>query len=169
MTIGCDPASPHYLGGSADLSTSTLGAATPSGLHLECTDGPAGEFGFFLVSTGSGLTLNIFNGVLCLDTPQGRYNPLVAGNQGLPQLSSVGVFDAAGRLRNLVGTAPSTPVGPDFFGYDVPLELPFSPAGMLIGPSETWHFQCWFRDQVAPLPNPGSSANFSNVAIVQFP
>jgi hypothetical protein len=163
ITITCDPASPHYLGGSADLSTSSFGSGTGSDLHLECVGGPAGEFGFFLVSATATGTLTVFNGVLCLDAPQGRYNPQVATNQGLPQLSSVGQFDAGGVLQNLVGTSTSGS------GFDVPLELPFSPPGQTILSGSTWNFTCWYRDQVPPLPNPGSSANFSNVAEVTFP
>lgn len=158
-TITCDPAQPHYLGGTADLSTSTLGAATPSGLHLECTDGPAGEFGFFLVSSGDSLVLPVFQGILCLDAPQGRYNPSIAGNQGIPALNSIGVFDAAGVLQNLAGNST---VGS---GFDVPTELPFSPVGQVIIPGSSWSFQCWFRDlDAAGAP----SANFSNVATVVF-
>ncbi len=163
IVLLCDPANPHHLGGSATLAASTLGAATPSGLHLECTDGPAGEFGFFLVSSGSTTALNIFNGVLCLDSPQGRYNPQVATNQGLPSLNSLGVFDGSGALQNIVGTSATGS------GFDVPSQLPFAPAGQTILSGSTWYFQCWFRDQVPPLPNPGSSANFSNVAMVPFP
>ena len=166
IAISCDPANPHYQGGSADLSTSTIGAATPSTLHLECTDGPTGEFGFFLVSSGANGALPVFNGILCLDSPQARYNPQIAGNQGLPQLSSIGQFDAGGVLLNLVGTATSSVTN---HGFDVPLELPFSPPGQTIAPMDTWYFQVWYRDQLPPLPNPGSTANFSNMAEVIFP
>ena len=54
-------------------------------------------------------------------------------------------------------------------GFDVPVELPFSPPGQVINPMETWYFQVWYRDQLPPLPNPGSSANFSNMAEATFP
>jgi hypothetical protein len=162
--IVCDPALPHFLGGIATLASSSLGATTGSGLHLECTGGPADEFGFFMVASSANATTQIFNGVLCLDLPAGRYNPNVAVNQGNPELNSLGQFDASGVLQSIVGTAPSTGGS----GFDVPAELPFSPAGSLISAGDTYYFQCWYRDQAAPLPNPGSTANFSNVLEVLF-
>tara|TARA_R110002126_G_scaffold41590_36_gene121049 strand:- start:11395 stop:14088 length:2694 start_codon:yes stop_codon:yes gene_type:complete len=157
LTISCDPASPHTGGGSATLLDSTLGAATTSGLHLECSGGPVDQFGFFLVSPSSTTQVAVFDGVLCLDNPQGRYNPGAATNQGRPALNSLGQFDASGVLQSLTGTAPST----GGQGYDVPSALPFVPAGQAIAPGDTWSFQCWFRD--------GASANFSDVLDVQFP
>tara|TARA_R110002072_G_scaffold69483_16_gene168513 strand:- start:367 stop:2610 length:2244 start_codon:yes stop_codon:yes gene_type:complete len=157
----CHPASPHHDGESVSLCDSTYGAATPSGLHLEASQGPAGEFGFFLVSGGANSNLPIFNGVLCLDLPLGRFNPQIATNQGLPVLNSVGQFDASGRLQNLSGTAPSSGGS----GFDVPLQLPFSPPGQTITPGSTWYFQLWYRDQVL---TPGDSANFSHVLGLSF-
>tara|TARA_R110002074_G_scaffold339693_1_gene510181 strand:+ start:855 stop:1505 length:651 start_codon:yes stop_codon:yes gene_type:complete len=161
--IGCSPSNPHYLGGEATLVNSTLFAiGAGSGLHLECTDGPPGEFALFLISTDHSSSLPIFNGVLCLDSPFGRYNSKVAANQGLPQLNSAGLFDAAGVLQNVAGTST---VGS---GFDVPLDLPFSPAGQTISPGDTWAFQCWFRDRVGDPPVPGSSANFSDSIRITF-
>jgi hypothetical protein len=157
LSLSCDPASTHSGGQSASLVNSSLGAATPSGLHLDCSGGPIGEFGFLLVSPSAGLQLPVFDGVLCLDNPQGRYNPGAATNQGRPSLDSLGRFDSAGVLQSLVGNAASS-AGQ---GYDVPSALPFAPAGQSIAPGETWSFQCWFRD--------GASANFSDVLDVQFP
>tara|TARA_R110002073_G_scaffold17992_1_gene66844 strand:+ start:1008 stop:3632 length:2625 start_codon:yes stop_codon:yes gene_type:complete len=163
ITITCDPAQPHYAGGSAKLDTSAFGSGTGSGLRLECTDGPAGEFGFFLVSATATSALSVFNGILCLDNPMGRYSNVIATNQLNPTLNSIGVFDGTGVLQNLSGTSASG------HGFDVPLELPYSPVGQVIQPGDTWAFQLWFRDQTAPLPNPGSSANFSNAVEVTFP
>tara|TARA_R110002126_G_scaffold47327_1_gene132560 strand:+ start:481 stop:1479 length:999 start_codon:yes stop_codon:yes gene_type:complete len=160
--LGCSPASPHYLGGWATLVNSSFFTGAGSGLHLECTDGPPGEFGLFLISTDHSSSLPIFNGVFCLDSPFGRYNSKVAANQGLPQLNSAGLFDAAGVLQNVAGTST---VGS---GFDVPLELPFSPAGQTISPGDTWAFQCWFRDRVGTPPVPGSSANFSDSLRITF-
>ena len=161
-SISCDPANDHYQNNYVKLDDSGFGSGVGSDLHLDAKDGPAGEFGFFLVSSGGSSSLPVFGGVLCLDSPQGRYNPQVAGNQGLPQLNSIGQFDVAGNLVNLAGTSTSG------MGYDIPLELPFSPAGQVIAPGDTWFFQCWYRDQIAPLPNPGSSANFSNLLEATF-
>lgn len=148
---------PNASGLPATLVTSTLGSGVGSGLHLECTNGPANEFGFFLVSTGSSQSLNLFDGILCLDLPLGRYNPQIATNQGVPALNSLGQFDVNGVLQSLVGNATSSGGS----GFDVPTELPFTPAGQVVVPGTTLNFQCWFRD--------GLSANFSDVLIVTFP
>ncbi len=165
ITVACDPASPHYLGNYAKMDSSSFGSGIGSDLHLEVTDGPAGEFGFILVSLNSSANLAIFNGVLCLGSPQGRYNPTIATNQGNPALNSIGQFDGAGVLQSLFGNATSSGGS----GYDVPSALPYSPAGQMIQSGDMWSFQCWYRDQIAPLPNPGSSANFSNAIDVVFP
>ena len=77
-------------------------------------------------------------------------------------MNSLGRFDAGGVLQNLAGNATSTGGS----GYDVPAELPYSPAGQVIQPGDTWSFQCWYRDQVT---TPGDSANFSNAIDVLFP
>ena len=158
-SITCDPANDHFLGNYCKLDTSAFGSGVGSDLHIEATDGPAGEFGFLLVSSSATNSTAVFNGVLCLDNPTGRYNLQVATNQGLPQLNSLGQFDGAGVLQNISGTSVSGS------GFDVPLELPFSPAVMPIMPGDTWSFQLWYRDQIAM---PGDSANFSNVLTAQF-
>jgi hypothetical protein len=162
ITVTCDPASQHFLGNYAKMGNSSFGSGIGSGLHVEVTDGPAGEFGFILVSADSNSSLAIFNGVLCLGSPQGRYNPLVATNQGDPTLNSIGQFDAAGVLQSLFGNAASTGGS----GFDVPANLPFSPAGQMIMPGDMWSFQCWYRDQIAV---PGDTANFSNAIDAVFP
>ena len=157
VEFACSPASMHLGGGAATMALSTFSpGSTPSGLNLQVTDGSAGEFGFLLVSTDHTASLAIFNGVLCLDSPFGRYNPQIATNQGFPQLNSIGQFDGAGVLQSLFGNATSTGGA----GYDVPLELPFSPVGQVIAPGDTYAFQCWFRD--------GASANFSDSVKVLF-
>ncbi len=161
ITVLCDPANNHFQGDYAKMSGS-FGSGVGSDLHIEVADGPTGEFGFMLVSPDGSASLSLFSGVLCLGAPQGRYNPTIASNQGLPQLNSIGQFDAMGLLQNIVGTATSSGGS----GFDVPSELPFSPPGQLImGGGSTWYFQCWFRDQIAM---PGDSANFSNMLQVVF-
>tara|TARA_R110002096_G_scaffold123870_3_gene267848 strand:- start:31621 stop:32796 length:1176 start_codon:yes stop_codon:yes gene_type:complete len=163
INVTCDPASDHFLGDYVKLDDSSFGSGVGSDLHIDAKDGPSGEFGFLLVSSDGSANLSVFNGVLCLGNPQGRYNPQVATIQGLAQLNSLGQFDANGDLVNIVGTSNSG------FGFDVPSELPFSPSGQVITPGSTLYFQCWYRDQTPPLPSPGSSANFSNVIEVTFP
>ena len=163
INVLCDPAVDHYQGDYVKLDDSAFGSGSGSDLHLDAKDGPDGEFGFFLMSIDGSAMTTVFSGVLCLGTPQGRYNPQIATNQGLPQLNSLGQFNAAGDLVNISGTSSTE------FGFDVPTELPFSPIGQGISSGDTLYFQCWYRDQVAPLPNPGSSANFSNMIEVTFP
>ena len=161
ITILCDPASNHFQGDYVKLDGSSFGSGNGSDLNISAVDGPIDGFGFVLVSPDGSANLAIFNGVLCLGSPQGRYNPQIATNQGLPQLNSIGQFDASGILQNLFGNATSTGGA----GFDVPTELPFSPAGQTIGSGDTLYFQVWYRDQ---LVTPGDTANFSNMIEVQF-
>jgi hypothetical protein len=158
-TPGCPQTTPHHEGGFVTLH-GNLNPGTGAGIHLNPTGGPDGEFGFLLVSAGGSQALPVFQGTLCLDGPQGRYNGIVATNQGLPQLDSLGQFDASGAFVNLAGTSTQ------FFGYDVPLELPFAPAGQTIAPGDTYSFQLWYRDET---PTGAPSANFSNLLEVPFP
>jgi hypothetical protein len=160
--IACVPAGQHYLGGEVTLASSDVCTASATGLRLEATGGPVGEFGFFLVAPNVAGAVNVFNGVLCLNAPMARYNGQVAANQGLPALNSVGQFDAAGVLQNLVGTSTTG------LGFDVPADLPYVPVGQTIQPGESWSFQLWYRDRVGDPPVPGSSANFSDALVVQF-
>lgn len=150
------PAVPNSSGLSATLGFSGFSSNVGSGFHLECVDGPALQFGFFIVSATANSNVPLFDGVLCLDLPFGRYNPQIATNQGLPVLNSLGQFDGGGVLNSLAGNATSSGGS----GFDVPLELPFAPPGQVILPGTSWCFQCWYRD--------GASANFSNVAEVSF-
>jgi hypothetical protein len=159
----CDPGQPHCLGGSVRLGNSSFEPSAASGFHLEATGGPPLEFGFFLYASSAGSSLSVFNGLLCLDAPLGRYSSTVAGNQGLPQRSSIGRFDAAGVPQNFAGTSG---VGS---GFDVPLELPYSPVGQFVASGSTFAVQLWCRDQLGSPPMPGSTANFSNALIVTFP
>ena len=148
----CAPMNPNSSGSPTRLSGSQ--GSTVGGLvHLEVTDGPPGEFAYFLVGTASttpGLVLS--QGRLCLDLSGsnvvGRYN--VAGGPW----NSIGRFDSAGVLVNLAGTST---VGT---GFDVPDSVPIAGAPTIVSGS-TWHFQLWLRD------NSGQS-NFSNGLSVQF-
>jgi hypothetical protein len=170
VEILCDPAQPHWQGGIATLETSGFDPNSPSGLHLEVTDGPTdrrtdgptGELGYFVVAQSATSSIPLHSGILCLDQPLTRYSPQVATIQELPQLNSVGVFDASGTLQNLVGTSTTGS------GFDVPLELPYSPPGQTIDPGEVWYFQVWYRDRIGSPPVAGSSANFTNVVKATF-
>ena len=153
INLVCDPNNVHSGGVSATLAASSFGSGVGSGLHLECHDGPALQFGFFLVSSNATLSIQVFSGILCLGAPQGRYSPTAASQSNAPALNSIGRFDASGRLEALSGNS-TTP-----YGFDVPTRLP-NPPGGFIDPGETWNFQLWFRD--------GFDANLSNVAEVTF-
>ena len=159
VSITCDPANLHFGLDYTKLDQSSLGSPVGSGLHLEVTDGPSGQFGFVLIGAGGSAAIPQYNGILCLEFPVARYNGNVAANQGLPELDSIGQFDAAGIFQNLAGTATSSGGS----GFDVPAQLPFLPSGQFIVPGDTWYFQVWFRDL------PTGSANWSNVAQVHFP
>jgi hypothetical protein len=143
--LHCSPANNHSGGTFATLAGSSVSG--PGVFHLECTNGPPAEFGYFLVSlilVDPGTPIS--NGMLCLGAPIGRYAPAAGGN-----LNSIGAFDANGTLQNQVGTSS---VGS---GFDVPANLPTPPGGVITA-GTSYYFQCWFRD--------GNRSNFSDV--VQF-
>jgi hypothetical protein len=152
----CDPAAPHSGGLSASIQASgSLAAADAFPLHLECVDGPPGEFGFFLLSaTGVEPGVAVGNGMLCLGAPFGRYSAGTANGAGNPNFNSVGQFDAAGVLQNMSGTSTTGS------GYDVSSVLPNPPGGGVIMAGATWYFQTWFRD--------GNRSNFSSAVCVTF-
>ncbi len=144
ITAFCDPGNVNSTGGPVAL-TGTLGV---SGLHMEADGGPLGQFGFFLVSAGAHAGAPVSDGLLCLGSPIGRYNSVAGGVR-----NSIGQFQGAGVLVNLVGTSS---VGT---GFDVPAALPSPPGGTIVGGS-TWMFQLWYRD--------GPNSNFSNGLEVNF-
>jgi hypothetical protein len=134
----CDPANANSSGGPVTLAGSSSGGV----LHLEATGGPAGQFGFMLVSGVSVGGIPVSAGVLCLGAPIGRYNVAAGG-----ALNSLGQFSSAGVLVNLAGTSTTGT------GFDVPTSLPNPPGGVII-PGATWNFQLWYRD--------GANSNFSS-------
>ena len=159
--LSCQPSGVHHEGLAVTLGCSLAGSGAGAGLKLHADQGPTDAFGFFLVSASANQSLPLFNGTLCLDSPIGRYSQRVANDQQLPQLASIGVFDSTGVFMNLSGTAGSS----GGVGFEVPLELPFSPGGTTIQPGDTWNFQLWYRDD----PNsPAAGANLSDVLQATF-
>ena len=151
----CDPMDVNSTGLSTQLS-GMMTALGGSGLHLEAVNGPASEFGYFLVGTAvddPGIVIS--NGRLCLSITGGnvfgRYN--VSGGP----LNSIGSFDASGVMQNLVGTSS---VGS---GFDVPSSVPI-PGSPMITAGSTWHFQLWHRDTPAGM----GASTFSNGLSVTF-
>ncbi|MFT5200132.1 MAG: hypothetical protein ACI87O_002806 [Planctomycetota bacterium] len=137
------------------LLTGSLGSGVGSGLHLEASQGPPGEFGFFLIGTGLDTPgLSIGSGMLCLSVTSpnllSRYTG-PAANQ-----VSIGIFDGGGIFQNLAGTATSS----GGTGFDVPTAIPV-PIGGTIATGDTYHFQLWHRDSP-------STSNFSNPLTVTF-
>jgi hypothetical protein len=126
--------------------------------RLEATDGPPGQFEFFLVSASAGATTQVQQGVLCLDLPVGRYNDVAAINID-PSLQSLEQFDAGGLMQNISGTSSTGT------GFDVPFLLPNPPIGS-IQSGDNWLFQAWHRDADG---GGAPSSNFSNVVQVTFP
>jgi hypothetical protein len=131
--------------------------ATPDrwDLHLEVTQGVPSEFAYMLTGPLATSGIMLSNGRLCLVGAPGariyRYN--VAGGEW----NSLGRFDAAGVLQNLVGTSSTGS------GYDVPLTVPDSvPVTIMSG--DNWNFQLWHRD----TPAGNGSSNFSNGLSVVF-
>jgi hypothetical protein len=159
LGLYCSPAIEHHQGGSATLATSSFLSGSTMDLHLEATGGPTNQFGFFFMGPGFGPPFTVFNGTFCLSQPIARYNSQAANNQGLPALNSIGQFDASGVMQNLSGTSSTGT------GFDVPLALPYSPAGQMIAPGDTWYFQFWYRD----LDDQGqSTANYSDALSATF-
>jgi hypothetical protein len=150
----CADAAPH-CGANSGLHPSgpaRIGAGVfdAEELHLEVTDGPAGEFGYLLVAaTTKAPGVPVASGVLCLVNPIGRYAPGAGG-----VFDSLGRFDSAGRLENLFGTSRTGT------GFDVPFALPSPPGGALLSGS-SWSFQCWYRC--------GTSSSFSDGVTVTLP
>ena len=148
----CDPNEVNSTGVAANL-TGWFGTGTGSDLHLDADNGPAGEFGYFLVGTAfSDPGLMVSAGRLCLSFSGGgvfgRYN--IVGDR-----MSLGAFDASGVFENLSGTSGTGN------GFDVPDTLPL-PGSPMIMSGETYHFQLWYRD--------GSSvSNFTNGLSVSWP
>ena len=167
VTIGCEPALNHFDGQSVDLSGSSFGSGIGSDLHLSASNGPTSflSMGFFVASLDGSQNVMVPNsGILCLGAQWGRYNTLIAGNQSSPQLNSLGSFNqTTGEFENMSGTASST----GGLGFDVPVEAPFSPPGMMILSGETWFFQLWYRDLIGDGGAP--SSNFSNMVEATFP
>ena len=137
---------------STDLSAFLLDPASPQ-MMLTASQGPVGQFGYFLVGTGQNLAgTPLGNGQLCLSTGPGqvlgRYN--INGSTR----NSLGRFDSLGRYENISGTSSSQ----NPWGYRIPTQTPW---GAVFQPGETLHFQMWHREA-------GGQSNLSNgVALTQ--
>ncbi len=135
--------------------TGSFGSGVGSGLHLEVASGVPNEIGYFLAGNEVTSGVVISQGLNCLvgssTARMYRYN--VGGTDAL----SVGRFDNAGVLQNVVGTSL---VGS---GFDVPDAIPDTvPIPIMSG--DTWHFQVWYRDTAVM----SSNSNFSNGLSVTF-
>ncbi len=135
--------------------TGSFGSGVGSDLHLEVSGGVPNEIGYFLVGNEVTSGVVITEGLNCLigtSTAQ-MFRYAVAGTDAI----SVGRFDGAGLLQNVVGTSL---VGS---GFDVPDAIPDTvPIPIMSG--DTWHFQVWYRDTAVM----SSNSNFSNGLSVTF-
>ena len=150
----CNPNENNSTGMPTTMS-GAFGSGVGSDLHLDVSQGPPNQFGYFLVGTASsepGVMLPNSSGRLCLalggGNSVGRYN--VTGTQ----FNSLSQFDAAGMLQNIVGTSGSSS------GYDIPTSVPISGSPQIMS-GQTWHFQLWHREA-------GGDSNFSNGLSVAF-
>ncbi|MEZ6021722.1 MAG: hypothetical protein R3F17_17015 [Planctomycetota bacterium] len=124
-----------------------------SGYHLDATQGPPNQFGYFLVGSGSNPTgTPISQGLLCLALGSG--NQLGRYNVGGTNLNSVGLFDASGVFVNVVGTSSTGN------GYDLPNTVPVT-GSPTFQTGSTWYFQLWHRED-------GGQSNFSNGIALTF-
>ncbi len=154
LSTFCDPNDPNSTGLPTWLS-GTLGGSVGSGLHLESSQGPPGQFAYFLIGTASsepGIMLPGSQGRLCLAVGGG--NVIGRYNVGGSQFNSLGLFDANGDLQNQVGTST---VGS---GFDVPITVPISGSPQIMT-GETWYVQLWHREA-------GGMSNFSNGVSADF-
>ncbi len=155
----CDPGFANSTGSPTVLS-GFMGSGVGSGLHLQCTGGPAGEVGYFLAGRSAfdpGVVTSLGNFCLIGQAGDAYYR----FNRGGSSADSVGVFDAEGMLQNMVGTSGPAPGMAS--GFDVPASIPdVVPIQILAG--DTWHFQAWHRDTPAGV----GSSNFSNGLTVTF-
>ncbi len=144
----------NSTGMAASLSGS-FGSGVGSDLHLEVSQGPPNEIGYFLAGNEVTPGMVISEGLNCLvgtSTAQ-MFRYYGAG----PESISVGRFDGAGVLQNLTGTSL---VGS---GFDVPATIPSSISIPIVS-GDTWHFQLWYRDTAVLT----SNSNFSNGLSVTF-
>ncbi|MCA9003256.1 MAG: hypothetical protein KDB61_15140, partial [Planctomycetes bacterium] len=148
----CNPMNINSTGQSTNLAVSNS-TGSPTGIHLEATQGPPNQFGFFLVGTGvSDPGVPVSQGRLCLSSIGG--NNFAGYKTGTGALNSIGRFDAMGVMQNLPGSSTTGT------GFDVPSTLPFAGSPMIMA-GETWNFQVWHRED-------GGQSNFSNGLSVTF-
>ncbi|MCB9907489.1 MAG: hypothetical protein H6830_07215 [Planctomycetes bacterium] len=147
--VYCDPAQPNSAGNSVQL-VGSASIAAGSGLHLEASGGPSDQFGYVLVGSGyfQGVTTVLGDGRLCIGLSSGSF----LGRYNVPggDFNSLGRFDSAGILQNLVGTSS---VGS---GFDVPLAVPI-PGSPTVQAGSAWQFQLWYRDSGAGTGHSNSS------------
>ena len=148
----CDPMNANSTGSPTALVAS-MNPGVGSGIHLEASSGPPGQFAQIVVSSGmSDPGISVGQGRLCIGVTAGsllgRFN--IEGSD----LNSLGRFDGAGVMQNLVGTSQ---VGT---GFDVPITMPVA-GGHTTQVGSTWHYQTWHRDLTG-------SSNFSNGVTVRF-
>lgn len=132
----CGPAVLNSSGSAGALMGFGSTVAMDNDLTLVASNLPVQEFGYFLTSMDMGFVAAPMGsqGNLCLGGTIGRY---------------------------VADVASSGPAGKLLSSLDL-MDMP-APVQMMVGPGETWYFQCWHRDQ-----NPGPTSNFTEGLRVVF-
>lgn len=133
----CRPTAPNSVGGHPAIvaTGSAVAGGNPLNLAVGCL--PPNQFGYFIVSQSTGTVVGPggSQGTLCLAGAIGRFNAQIQNS----------------------GTGGALDIDVDTN------QLPQPSGPVVVQPGETWHFQCWYRDN-----NPGATSNFSGLASVQF-
>ncbi len=138
MVPDCFPANLNSQGLRSTLLAEGTFLAGGLPLRLKAARLPQNQFGYFLVSTQAGAPVvpTGSQGTFCLGGAFARFN----------LASQIRFSGATGTMELNVDTTA----------------LPYAPP-VPIQVGETWHFQCWHRDQ-----NPGNTSNFTNSLAISF-
>ncbi|MCP3918738.1 MAG: M23 family metallopeptidase [bacterium] len=133
-TAYCSPATPNSTSMAGTILASGCQVVSHNDFTLTADQLPPSEFGHFL----AGQT-------------QGFNNP--PGSQGIICLSgNIGRFNSPSQIIQ----GPTGSIQVDL--TSIPVNPPIA-----VLPGDTWHFQCWFRDN-----NPGQTSNFTDAVSVTF-
>jgi len=133
----CGPAVPNTSGRSATINAVGSTIVGDQALRLVVQELPVTTVGLFLASMDAAFVANPggSQGNLCLGGAIGRFNNQVA-------------FSANDGFFSITVDTAQVPQPSNF---------------VALMPGQTWHFQCWYRDQI-----PQPSSNFTDATIVTF-
>ena len=138
----CEPAVPNSIGIPARIGAFGSFYAADSLLELSAWFLPPNQFGYFLASKNQGFMLN----------PGGSM-----GNLCLDPASALARLNRPEQIGQVNGHTLTVPI-------DISA-IPLPPSGSVtIQAGETWHFQCWYRDQVGGQP----ASNFTHGLTITY-